>query len=52
MAEKVNRKVDIINKMPLFIRYFGCELVHGSIKFYDDIYADDRDLKQRYFVGK
>jgi L,D-transpeptidase YcbB len=52
LAKKVNRKVDVINKMPLFIRYFGCELVNGSIKFYDDIYADDRDLKQKYFVGK
>lgn len=52
LAEKVNRKVDVINKMPLFIRYFGCEFVNGSIKFYDDIYADDRDLKQKYFIGK
>jgi L,D-transpeptidase YcbB len=52
LAEKINRKVDVIHKMPLFIRYFGCELVNGSIKFYDDIYADDRDLKQKYFIGK
>jgi L,D-transpeptidase YcbB len=52
LAEKANRKVDVINKMPLFVRYIGCELVNGSIKFYDDIYADDRDLKQKYFIGK
>ncbi len=52
MAEKVNRKIDVRNKLPLFIRYMSCELVNGSIKFYDDIYADDRDLKQKYFIGK
>jgi L,D-transpeptidase YcbB len=52
MKEKVNRKIDVINKLPLFIRYMGCEFVNSSIKFYDDIYADDRDLKQKYFVGK
>ncbi len=52
LAVKMNRKIDVKNKMPLFIRYFGCELVNGSIKFYDDIYADDRDLKQKYFIGK
>jgi L,D-transpeptidase YcbB len=52
LAQKVNRKIDVINKMPLFVRYIGCELINGSIKFYDDIYADDRDLKQKYFIGK
>jgi L,D-transpeptidase YcbB len=52
LAEKENRKIDVKNKMPLFVRYIGCELVNGSIKFYDDIYADDRDLKQKYFIGK
>ncbi len=52
MLTKINRKIDVKNKMPLFIRYFGCELVNGSIKFYDDIYADDRDLKQKYFANK
>ncbi len=52
MAEKINRKVDVKNKMPLFIRYIGCEYVNGSIKFYDDIYYDDRDMKQKYFANK
>jgi murein L,D-transpeptidase YcbB/YkuD len=52
MLEKTNRKIDVKNKLALFIRYFGCELVNGSIKFYDDIYAEDRDLKQKYFIEK
>jgi L,D-transpeptidase YcbB len=52
MAEKRNRRIDVVNKLPLFIRYMGCELVNGSIKFYDDIYYEDRDLKQKYFANK
>jgi L,D-transpeptidase YcbB len=52
LAEKVNRKVDVLNKMPLYVRYIGCELVNDKIKFHDDIYGDDKDLKQKYFAGK
>ena len=52
LAEKRNRRVMVKNKMPLFIGYYSCELVNGTIKFYDDIYFDDRDMKQKYFANK
>jgi L,D-transpeptidase YcbB len=52
MAQKINKKIVVKEKVALFIRYFGCELVEGSIKFYDDIYYDDRDMKQKYFASK
>ncbi len=52
MAEKRNRRIDVKNKFPLFIRYFSCELVGDKIKFFDDIYFEDRDLKQKYFATK
>jgi L,D-transpeptidase YcbB len=52
MAQKINKKIVVKEKVALFIRYFGCELVDGSIKFYDDIYYDDRDMKQKYFASK
>ncbi|ULQ53481.1 L,D-transpeptidase family protein [Flavihumibacter fluvii] len=38
--------------VPIFIRYFTCEAEEGKIKFFDDIYGDDRLLAQRYFKGK
>lgn len=38
--------------VPIYIRYFTCEAQEGKIKFYDDIYGDDRLLAQRYFKGK
>ena len=52
IANKEKHKIDVRNKIPLFIRYFGCEAVNGSVKFYDDIYGDDLALAQRYFAGK
>ncbi len=52
IAQKRNKRILVKAKVPLFIRYFSCELVNGKIKFYDDIYYDDRDMKQKYFANK
>lgn len=38
--------------VPIFIRYFTCEAQDGKIRFYEDIYGDDRLLAQRYFKEK
>jgi murein L,D-transpeptidase YcbB/YkuD len=39
-------------KVPVFIRYFSCEGKGGRIKFYDDIYEEDRYLTEKYFGNK
>jgi len=39
-------------RVPVFIRYFTCEGKDGHIKFYDDIYAEDKILREKYFAGK
>ncbi|MEJ7737374.1 MAG: L,D-transpeptidase family protein [Chitinophagaceae bacterium] len=39
-------------KLPLFIRYFTVEGKNGKLTFYEDIYGDDRLLKEKYFSGK
>ena len=39
-------------RVPIFIRYFGCEGKDGHLKFYDDIYEEDRFLREKYFRGK
>lgn len=36
-------------KVPLFIRYFTCEGLDGKIRFYDDIYGEDKILTEKYF---
>ena len=52
IAQKQKHRIGLTYKIPLFIRYFGCEAVNGSIKFYEDIYKDDRMLREKYFAGK
>ncbi len=52
IAHKEKHTIDVKNKIPLFIRYFTCEAADGSVKFYDDMYGDDRALAQKYFAGK
>ena len=52
IAQKQKRTIGIKNKMPLFIRYFSCETVNGNLKFYDDIYGEDKALKQQFFAAK
>ena len=36
-------------KVPLFIRYFTCESRYGRIRFYEDIYGEDKILAEKYF---
>ena len=52
IAQKEKHIVYVKNKIPLFIRYFGCEPVNGFIKFYDDIYNEDKALKLKFFAAK
>jgi len=37
-------------KVPLFIRYFTCEARDGRLRFYDDVYDDDKVLAEKYFA--
>jgi murein L,D-transpeptidase YcbB/YkuD len=39
-------------KLPIFIRYFSCEGKNGQVKFYDDIYGEDKYLREKYFAAK
>lgn len=38
--------------IPIYLRYFTCEANDGHIRFFDDIYGDDRLLTERYFISK
>ena len=40
------------SKVPIFIRYFTVEGKKGKLQFYDDIYGEDRALRDRYFAQK
>jgi murein L,D-transpeptidase YcbB/YkuD len=52
ITRKEKHVVSGFNKVPIFIRYFTCEWKDGKIRFYDDIYGEDRVLNERYFANK
>lgn len=52
LKQKIKRSIYIKNKLPLFIRYFTCEGSDKGIVFYDDMYGEDKYLREKYFAGK
>jgi murein L,D-transpeptidase YcbB/YkuD len=46
------RSVTLRNKTPIYIRYFTTDADEGNIRFYEDIYSDDKLLRDRYFASK
>jgi murein L,D-transpeptidase YcbB/YkuD len=39
-------------RVPIFIRYFTCAGKDGHVVFYDDIYGEDKFLREKYFSAK
>jgi murein L,D-transpeptidase YcbB/YkuD len=52
LQKKQKKSIALKNKMPVFIRYITCEGHNGKIEFFDDLYADDKLLREKYFAGK
>jgi murein L,D-transpeptidase YcbB/YkuD len=52
LQKKQKHSIAIKNKIPVFIRYITCEGKDGSIIFYDDIYGNDKMLREKYFANK
>jgi L,D-transpeptidase YcbB len=49
---KKNRRLPIKTPVQVYFNYFSCEGKDGKIKFYDDIYGDDKALREKYFTDK
>lgn len=52
LMNKERRRIIVKNKIPIFIRYFTCEGKDGKITFYDDVYGEDKMLRDKYFSNK
>lgn len=52
LSRKEKHVIPVKTRLPVFIRYFGCTAVNGKVKFYEDIYNEDRLLSERYFANK
>lgn len=49
IAVKQRHQVNVQNQVPLYIRYFSVEGRNGTLRFYEDIYGEDRQLIDKYF---
>lgn len=52
LQNKQKRNIPLRNKVPVFIRYITCEGKDGRVVFYDDVYGDDKRLREKYFAAK
>lgn len=52
LSRKEKHVIPVRTKLPVYIRYFGCTGVDGKVKFFEDIYNEDRMLSERYFANK
>jgi murein L,D-transpeptidase YcbB/YkuD len=39
-------------RVPIYLRYFSTEAKQGRLVFHDDIYGEDKALRERYFADK
>ncbi|MDB5197523.1 MAG: L,D-transpeptidase family protein [Flaviaesturariibacter sp.] len=52
LVRKEKHVIPLHKRVPLFIRYFTCEGIDGKLAIHDDIYGEDRRLRQTYFATK
>lgn len=52
LERKEKHIIPVKKRLPVYIRYFTCEGQNGKLLFYDDIYGDDKAIREKYFAGK
>ncbi|HEY6505604.1 MAG TPA: L,D-transpeptidase family protein [Chitinophagaceae bacterium] len=52
LERKEKHSIAIRSRLPLYIRYFTCEGRDGNIVFYDDVYGEDKIMREKYFTRK
>lgn len=52
LARKEKHSIGIRKRLPVYIRYFTCEGRGDGIIFYDDMYSEDKLIREKYFAGK
>ncbi|MGB3154717.1 MAG: L,D-transpeptidase family protein [Chitinophagaceae bacterium] len=52
LRKKQKKSLVLRNPIPVFIRYFTCEGQNGNILFFDDVYSEDKQLREKYFGSK
>jgi murein L,D-transpeptidase YcbB/YkuD len=50
LGEKTYRMVAIKKKLPLYILYFSVEPLDGKLVFFEDVYGEDKAIREKYFA--
>jgi hypothetical protein len=46
---KVHRELQVVKKVPIYIKYFTCAVRKGIFVLYNDVYGYDKVLQEKYF---
>lgn len=52
LALKEKHVIPVRKRIPLFIRYFTCDVKDDNVIYFEDVYGDDRRLKEKYFANR
>ena len=52
LSTKQKRYIPVRKPIPVFIRYFTCAVNDGKLLFYEDIYDEDKRIREKIFTDK
>ena len=52
LATKQKKYIPVRKPIPVFIRYFTCSVNDDMLAFYEDIYGEDRKIREKIFSNK
>ena len=52
LSQKKKQYIPVRKPIPLYIRYFTCDVKDDRLVFFDDIYGEDRKYRDMIFSGK
>ncbi len=52
LTTKQKKYIPVRKPIPLFIRYFTCDVAKSQLVFYDDIYAEDKRFREKILSQK
>ena len=52
LQTKQKKYIPVHKPIPLFIRYFTCDVKEGRLTFYEDIYGEDKRIREKIFSDK
>jgi murein L,D-transpeptidase YcbB/YkuD len=52
LSLKEKHVIPVRKRIPLFIRYFTCDAKDDKVVFYEDVYEEDKRLRDKFFANK